>query len=89
MIQAHTARHLQDHCAVQIPVNSAMHQTLSQSRIPVPRHRLHLSAVLCIQSSHYVCYAKTANAKWLFYDSFADLLVPEVRQGAFMDFLIQ
>uniref|UniRef100_A0A3Q3X5S1 ubiquitinyl hydrolase 1 n=1 Tax=Mola mola TaxID=94237 RepID=A0A3Q3X5S1_MOLML len=41
---------------------------------PVPRHKMDLFAVLCIQTSHYVCFVKYGPNphSWLFFDSMAD-----------------
>ncbi|XP_018594557.2 ubiquitin carboxyl-terminal hydrolase CYLD [Scleropages formosus] len=56
---------------------------------PLPRQRLQLLAVLCIQTSHYVAFVKHGPGarSWLFFDSMADCCgngqksfsVPEVR----------
>jgi len=41
----------------------------------IPREKMELFAVICIQTSHYVSFVKTGkgnNAKWIFFDSMAD-----------------
>ncbi|CAI2348077.1 unnamed protein product [Caenorhabditis sp. 36 PRJEB53466] len=35
-------------------------------------HKMVLSAVLCIETSHYVAYVRTASNQWVFFDSMAD-----------------
>lgn len=43
--------------------------------IPIPREKMELFAVVCIQTSHYVSFVKTGkgrDAKWIFFDSMAD-----------------
>ncbi|XP_053389667.1 ubiquitin carboxyl-terminal hydrolase CYLD-like, partial [Mercenaria mercenaria] len=58
--------------------------------IPIPREKMELFAVICIQTSHYVSFVKTGkgrDAKWIFFDSMADRMgeqsgynIPEVRE---------
>ncbi|XP_033334775.1 ubiquitin carboxyl-terminal hydrolase CYLD [Megalopta genalis] len=46
-----------------------------QEHCPVPRLYLELSAVVCIETSHYVCFVKCGSgseAPWCFFDSMAD-----------------
>ncbi|KAJ1360963.1 CAP-Gly domain [Parelaphostrongylus tenuis] len=35
-------------------------------------HRMVLSAVLCIETSHYVAFVRALSGRWLFFDSMAD-----------------
>ncbi|KAF1761289.1 hypothetical protein GCK72_009544 [Caenorhabditis remanei] len=35
-------------------------------------HKMVLSAVLCIETSHYVAYVRSASNQWMFFDSMAD-----------------
>ncbi|KJH50277.1 CAP-Gly domain protein [Dictyocaulus viviparus] len=49
-------------------------------------HRMILSAVLCIETSHYVAFVRSLSGRWLFFDSMADregfsdgFNVPQVR----------
>ncbi|EYB93723.1 hypothetical protein Y032_0179g714 [Ancylostoma ceylanicum] len=35
-------------------------------------HRMVLSAVLCIETSHYVAFVRSLSGRWLFFDSMAD-----------------
>nr|pir F40F12.5 protein - Caenorhabditis elegans [Caenorhabditis elegans] len=35
-------------------------------------HKMVLSAVLCIETSHYVAYVRTSSNQWVFFDSMAD-----------------
>ena len=42
---------------------------------PVPRIYMELFAVVCIETSHYVCFVKCGSgpdAPWCFFDSMAD-----------------
>lgn len=46
-----------------------------QEHCPVPRLYLELSAVVCIETSHYVSFVKCgpgSEAPWCFFDSMAD-----------------
>ncbi|XP_026668806.1 ubiquitin carboxyl-terminal hydrolase CYLD isoform X2 [Ceratina calcarata] len=52
-----------------------MEFTILQEQCPVPRLYLELSAVVCIETSHYVCFVKCGSgseAPWCFFDSMAD-----------------
>ena len=52
-----------------------MEFTILQEHCPVPRLYLELSAVVCIETSHYVCFVKCGSgseAPWCFFDSMAD-----------------
>lgn len=43
--------------------------------VPIPREKMQLFAVICIQTSHYVSFVRTGkgrDAKWIFFDSMAD-----------------
>ncbi|KAL6261106.1 hypothetical protein P5V15_008636 [Pogonomyrmex californicus] len=49
--------------------------TILQEHCPVPRLYLELSAVVCIETSHYVSFVKCgpgSEAPWCFFDSMAD-----------------
>jgi hypothetical protein len=35
---------------------------------------LELLSVLCIETSHYVCFSRDNDGRWLFFDSMADRL---------------
>ena len=35
---------------------------------------LELLSVLCIETSHYVCFSRDSEGRWLFFDSMADRL---------------
>ncbi|CAI5444928.1 unnamed protein product [Caenorhabditis angaria] len=35
-------------------------------------HKMNLTAILCIETSHYVAYVKTISGNWIFFDSMAD-----------------
>ncbi|XP_059836824.1 ubiquitin carboxyl-terminal hydrolase CYLD isoform X4 [Hypanus sabinus] len=53
-------------------------------KVPFPRHKMELFAVLCIETSHYVSFVKYGSGKysWLFFDSMADRIgdenIPEI-----------
>ncbi|XP_076671657.1 ubiquitin carboxyl-terminal hydrolase CYLD isoform X1 [Andrena cerasifolii] len=52
-----------------------MEFSILQEHCPVPRLYLELSAVVCIETSHYVCFVKCgpgSEAPWCFFDSMAD-----------------
>lgn len=52
-----------------------MEFAILQEHCPVPRLYLELSAVVCIETSHYVCFVKCgagSEAPWCFFDSMAD-----------------
>ncbi|XP_066594220.1 ubiquitin carboxyl-terminal hydrolase CYLD [Prorops nasuta] len=52
-----------------------MEFAILQEHCPVPRLYLELSAVVCIETSHYVCFVKCGSgseALWCFFDSMAD-----------------
>ncbi|XP_024892133.1 ubiquitin carboxyl-terminal hydrolase CYLD isoform X2 [Temnothorax curvispinosus] len=52
-----------------------MEFTILQEHCPVPRLYLELSAVVCIETSHYVSFVKCgpgSEAPWCFFDSMAD-----------------
>uniref|UniRef100_A0A0L8GFT8 ubiquitinyl hydrolase 1 n=1 Tax=Octopus bimaculoides TaxID=37653 RepID=A0A0L8GFT8_OCTBM len=64
--------------------------THSQQIPIIPREKMELFAVICIETSHYVSFVKNSNEgkepKWVFYDSMADregcnegYNIPEVR----------
>ena len=43
--------------------------------VPLPREKMELFAVVCIQTSHYVSFVKCGmgrDAPWVFFDSMAD-----------------
>ncbi|KAL4235448.1 hypothetical protein ACF0H5_007084 [Mactra antiquata] len=62
----------------------------SDQPIPIPREKMQLFAVICIQTSHYVSFVRTGKgreAKWIFFDSMADRMgeqsgynIPEVQE---------
>nr|XP_046240624.1 ubiquitin carboxyl-terminal hydrolase CYLD [Scatophagus argus] len=82
--QVHTHPSRQDHSpkTLAVPENVA-------SGTPLPRRTMQLFAVLCIQTSHYVCFVKYGPnpQSWLFFDSMADRCgddqngynIPEIR----------
>jgi len=50
-------------------------KTLTGSNPSIPRERMELFAVVCIQTSHYVSFVKCGKGKdasWVFFDSMAD-----------------
>ncbi|KYN11883.1 Ubiquitin carboxyl-terminal hydrolase CYLD [Trachymyrmex cornetzi] len=56
-------------------LNVPMEFTILQEHCPVPRLYLELSAVVCIETSHYVSFVKCgpgSEAPWCFFDSMAD-----------------
>ncbi|XP_058487702.1 ubiquitin carboxyl-terminal hydrolase CYLD [Solea solea] len=66
-VHSHHARQGHSPKAFEVPPNVA-------SDAPVPRHKMQLFAVLCIQTSHYVSFVKYGSdaRSWLFFDSMAD-----------------
>ncbi|CAJ1051335.1 ubiquitin carboxyl-terminal hydrolase CYLD [Xyrichtys novacula] len=82
--QVHTHPSRQDHSPKALPLPA---DVVADS--PVPRHKMQLFAVLCIQTSHYVSFVKYGpdSQSWLFFDSMADRCgddqhgynIPEVR----------
>lgn len=56
-------------------LNVPVEFTILQEHCPVPRLYLELSAVVCIETSHYVSFVKCgpgSEAPWCFFDSMAD-----------------
>lgn len=56
-------------------LNVPIEFTILQEHCPVPRLYLELSAVVCIETSHYVSFVKCgpgSEAPWCFFDSMAD-----------------
>lgn len=54
---------------------SSLSESESCNRQPVPRIRMDLFAVICIETSHYVSYVKAGksrDAPWLFFDSMSE-----------------
>lgn len=82
--QVHTHPSRQGHCPRALTVPAEI-----SADAPVPRHKMHLFAVLCIQTSHYVSFVKYGPNphSWLFFDSMADRCgddqtgynIPEIR----------
>lgn len=66
-VHSHPSR--QGHCPKALTVAEHL-----AADAPVPRHMMELFAVLCIQTSHYVCFVKYGPdpKSWLFFDSMAD-----------------
>ncbi|XP_067098595.1 ubiquitin carboxyl-terminal hydrolase CYLD [Osmerus mordax] len=82
--QVHTHPSRQGHCPRALTVSSDV-----PADGPIPRHKMHLFAVLCIHTSHYVSFVKYGPNphSWLFFDSMADRCgddqtgynIPEIR----------
>lgn len=54
------------------PLSASSSLSLSR-RTQVPQKKLQLASVLCIETSHYVAFARAQCAnKWVFFDSMAD-----------------
>lgn len=50
-------------------------RTIQQQNPTIPREKMELFAVVCIQTSHYVSFVKCGkgkDAQWIFFDSMAD-----------------
>lgn len=79
-----------DHVARKVPVNEAARAVISERSLPIPKQTLELVAVLCIETSHYVTFARVGEKncnRWVFFDSMADrhglasgYNIPEVRR---------
>ena len=67
-------------------VNYLQSDRVSERSVPdIPREKLELSAVICIERSHYVAFVKCglgAENPWVFFDSMAD------RMGTFQKLLL-
>ncbi|XP_029908429.1 ubiquitin carboxyl-terminal hydrolase CYLD [Myripristis murdjan] len=82
--QVHTHPSRQGHSPRALVVPAGM-----SADAPVPRHMMHLFAVLCIHTSHYVSFVKYGPdpRSWIFFDSMADRCgddqsgynIPEIR----------
>ena len=48
----------------------ASHTPVQMEEVP----ELELLSVLCIETSHYVCFSRDSEGRWLFFDSMADRL---------------
>ncbi|MBN3304926.1 CYLD hydrolase, partial [Amia calva] len=81
--QVHSHRLRRDHRPRELTLPHSF-----SSADPVPRQKLELFAVLCIETSHYVSFVKYGPGKhsWLFFDSMADRCggengynIPEIR----------
>ncbi|KAF7208836.1 ubiquitin carboxyl-terminal hydrolase CYLD [Nothobranchius furzeri] len=81
-VHIHPSRRSHSPSALSVPADA-------ESSAPVPRHKMELFAVLCIQTSHFVSFVKYGPDphSWLFFDSMADRCgddqngysIPEVR----------
>ncbi|XP_058859797.1 ubiquitin carboxyl-terminal hydrolase CYLD-like isoform X2 [Acipenser ruthenus] len=78
--QVHSHRQRQDHQPREISLPRDF-----PASIPVPRQKMELFAVLCIETSHYVSFVKYGQGRnsWLFFDSMADRSgdenIPEIK----------
>lgn len=64
-------------------------RTIQQQNPTIPREKMELFAVVCIQTSHYVSFVKCGkgkDAQWIFFDSMADRMgeqsgynIPEIK----------
>ena len=45
-----------------------------QSQMVADAGELELLSVLCIETSHYVCFTRDGEGRWLFFDSMANRL---------------
>ncbi|CAB3402032.1 unnamed protein product [Caenorhabditis bovis] len=75
---------------------------LRRDMMPPPRpqkkpnsHKMVLTAVLCIETSHYVAFVRTSTGQWVFFDSMADreglsdgFNVPVVQECADMSYIL-
>ncbi|XP_032079128.1 ubiquitin carboxyl-terminal hydrolase CYLD-like [Thamnophis elegans] len=72
--QAHSHYQRRGHLMTKLRVPNEFAWDGSRDRVRVPREKLELFAVLCIETSHYVSFVKYGPEKenWMFFDSMAD-----------------
>ncbi|XP_009863238.1 PREDICTED: ubiquitin carboxyl-terminal hydrolase CYLD-like, partial [Apaloderma vittatum] len=73
--QVHSHHRRKTHKPTRLQVPEEFHrQSFAGSGQQVPREKLELFAVLCIETSHYVSFVKYGpeNEDWMFFDSMAD-----------------
>ncbi|XP_043923268.1 ubiquitin carboxyl-terminal hydrolase CYLD-like isoform X2 [Protopterus annectens] len=93
--RVHSHHNRQDHVPQKLQLPKEFHCRYSEKKPMVPKEKLELFAVLCIETSHYVSFVKYGPEKehWMFFDSMADrhgdedgynvptvILCPEVAQ---------
>ena len=64
--------HFCDHCNACVHKNPKRVAHKPEKREDLPE--LELLSVLCIETSHYVCFSRDSDGRWLFFDSMADRL---------------
>ncbi|XP_064494880.1 ubiquitin carboxyl-terminal hydrolase CYLD-like [Pseudopipra pipra] len=72
--QVHSHHRRKAHKPARLHVPEEFQRWNSRRRQPIPREKLELFAVLCIETSHYVAFVKYGPGKehWMFFDSMAD-----------------
>ncbi|KAM6454652.1 ubiquitin carboxyl-terminal hydrolase CYLD-like isoform 1-T1 [Liasis olivaceus] len=72
--QAHSHYQRKAHQTTKLRVPKEFGQGSRRNGVRVPREKLELFAVLCIETSHYVSFVKYGPEKenWMFFDSMAD-----------------
>nr|XP_020633462.1 ubiquitin carboxyl-terminal hydrolase CYLD-like [Pogona vitticeps] len=72
--QAHSHYQRKAHRTTELHIPEEFHRAFCQGNRRVPREKLELFAVLCIETSHYVAFVKYGPEKenWMFFDSMAD-----------------
>lgn len=72
--QVHSHRHRKAHRPRRLHIPEEFQSWSARGCQQVPREKLELFAVLCIETSHYVSFVKygPGNEHWMFFDSMAD-----------------
>ncbi|XP_027487270.1 ubiquitin carboxyl-terminal hydrolase CYLD-like, partial [Corapipo altera] len=72
--QVHSHHRRKAHKPTRLHIPEEFQRWNSRRRQPIPREKLELFAVLCIETSHYVAFVKYGPGKehWMFFDSMAD-----------------
>ncbi|XP_059426952.1 ubiquitin carboxyl-terminal hydrolase CYLD isoform X1 [Carassius carassius] len=87
-VHLHQQRRYHKPSLLLLPQGFSYSQSSGSDRLTLPREKLELFAVLCIETSHYVSFVKYGpqDTDWIFFDSMADRVgesdgynIPEVR----------
>ncbi|XP_033921341.1 ubiquitin carboxyl-terminal hydrolase CYLD-like [Melopsittacus undulatus] len=72
--QVHSHYHRKTHKPKELQIPEEFHTRSARGCQLVPREKMELFAVLCIETSHYVSFVKygPGNDHWMFFDSMAD-----------------
>ncbi|XP_051467342.1 ubiquitin carboxyl-terminal hydrolase CYLD-like [Apus apus] len=72
--QVHSHHQRKSHKPTRLHIPEEFHRRSPRGSQQVPREKMELFAVLCIETSHYVSFVKYGpeNQHWMFFDSMAD-----------------